>query len=126
MQLNAIGIISKNIPESIKFYELLGLQFDPCEKTTQHVEATAKNGMRLMLDSEELMKSLKPHWKKPESASISLAFHCESPKAVDEAFKKVTEAGFKAEKEPWDAFWGQRYAVVVDPDGNPIDLFASL
>ena len=27
--------------------------------------------------------------------------------------------------EPWDAFWGQRYAVVSDPDDNTIDLFAA-
>src|SRR6266545_1802609 len=26
----------------------------------------------------------------------------------------------------WDAFWGQRYAVVADPDGTLIDLFAGL
>ncbi|MEN0059938.1 MAG: VOC family protein [Bdellovibrio sp.] len=126
MQLNALGIISKDILESIRFYTLLGLQFDPCDKTTQHVEATAQNGLRIMLDSEELVKSLKTHWKKPDSASISLAFNCESPQKVDEYFKKITTAGFKAEKEPWDAFWGQRYAVVLDPDGNPIDLFAAL
>jgi hypothetical protein len=25
-----------------------------------------------------------------------------------------------------DAFWGQRYATVLDPDGNPVDLFAPL
>jgi uncharacterized glyoxalase superfamily protein PhnB len=28
--------------------------------------------------------------------------------------------------EPWDAFWGQRYAVVHDPDGNGVDLFCPL
>lgn len=126
MQLNALGIISKNIPESIRFYTLLGLQFDACENTAQHVEATAKNGMRVMLDSEELMLSIKPHWKKPESASISLAFQCETPAEVDKIFESVQKAGFKSEKEPWDAFWGQRYAIVLDPDGNPIDLFAAL
>lgn len=29
-------------------------------------------------------------------------------------------------KEPWDAFWGQRYCSVMDPDGNQIDIFANL
>jgi catechol 2,3-dioxygenase-like lactoylglutathione lyase family enzyme len=29
-------------------------------------------------------------------------------------------------KEPYDAFWGQRYANVADPDGNAVDLFAPL
>jgi uncharacterized glyoxalase superfamily protein PhnB len=28
--------------------------------------------------------------------------------------------------EPMDAFWGQRYAQVKDPDGTVIDLYATL
>jgi hypothetical protein len=35
-------------------------------------------------------------------------------------------AGYDGHKEPWDAFWGQRYAIVHDPDGNTVDLFAEL
>lgn len=27
---------------------------------------------------------------------------------------------------PWDAFWGQRYGILNDPDGNTIDLFCPL
>jgi hypothetical protein len=38
----------------------------------------------------------------------------------------LTSAGHTGHKEPWDAFWGQRYAEVLDPDGNLIDLFAPL
>ena len=34
--------------------------------------------------------------------------------------------GFDGEKEPWDAFWGQRYAQLRDPDGVPVDLYAAL
>ena len=39
---------------------------------------------------------------------------------------ELVEAGYTGEKEPWDAFWGQRYAIVQDPDGNGVDLFAPL
>ncbi len=35
-------------------------------------------------------------------------------------------AGYKSELTPFDAPWGQRYAVVLDPDGNGVDLFAPL
>ena len=34
-------------------------------------------------------------------------------------------AGYEGHKEPWDAFWGHRYAIVHDPDGNGVDLFAT-
>ena len=36
----------------------------------------------------------------------------------------IRDAGFTVVKEPWDAFWGQRYAIVADPDGYMVDLFA--
>ena len=45
---------------------------------------------------------------------------------MDERYEQVTAAGFVGEKEPWDAFWGQRYAQLRDPDGVPVDLFAPL
>ena len=38
----------------------------------------------------------------------------------------LTHAGYESHLDPWDAFWGQRYATVRDPDGNAIDLFAPL
>ena len=36
------------------------------------------------------------------------------------------EGGFDGDKEPWDAFWGQRYAQVRDPDGVPVAFYAAL
>jgi len=45
---------------------------------------------------------------------------------VDRLYRELTAAGAHGYKEPWDAFWGQRYAQVHDPDGNVVDLFAPL
>ena len=56
----------------------------------------------------------------------AFAMLCESPADVDEVYGAVIAAGHKGTTEPWDAFWGQRYATVVDPDGYKIDLFAWL
>jgi uncharacterized glyoxalase superfamily protein PhnB len=41
-------------------------------------------------------------------------------------YAELLEAGATAHKEPWDAFWGQRYAQLQDPDGTFIDLYAPL
>lgn len=127
MKLDAIGIISSNLKKSVQFYNLLGLQFNACpndEEINDHIEAKSESGLRIMLDSEELMKKLKPNWIKPQGQRIVLAFDCQSPKRVDEIYESILKAGFLGETEPWDAFWGQRYATVLDPDGNAIDLFA--
>ena len=39
---------------------------------------------------------------------------------------ELVNNGARPHKEPWDAFWGQRYAQIHDPDGNVVDLFAPL
>jgi uncharacterized glyoxalase superfamily protein PhnB len=69
-----------------------------------------------------------PEWQPPSGGHrAGLAFHCGTAAGVDEAFARMVAAGYGAgAKEPWDAFWGQRYAQVRDPDGNPVDLFAPL
>lgn len=124
MKLDAIGIVSRDLKQSVGFYRLLGLNFP--EPKEDHVEAHTASGVRIMLDSEQLMKKLKPNWVKPLGQGIALAFLCESPADVDETFKKIITAGYKSGCDPWDAFWGQRYASVIDPDGNSVDLFAPL
>jgi uncharacterized glyoxalase superfamily protein PhnB len=62
----------------------------------------------------------------PQGTRTALAFLCASPTEVDATYAAVLGAGFAGKREPWDAFWGQRYAQVVDPDGNVVDLFAPL
>jgi uncharacterized glyoxalase superfamily protein PhnB len=123
-QLNAIGIVASDMAESIRFYRLLGLDM-PETPGEGHVEASMPSGVRLMLDSEETILSFRPDWKRETGNQISLAFECESPAEVDELYARLTEAGFQGEKEPWDAFWGQRYAQLQDPNGVPVDLYAA-
>jgi uncharacterized glyoxalase superfamily protein PhnB len=125
--LDAIGIVVSDMASALKFYRLLGLDLPSRVKAGEdHVEAKASGGVRVMLDTEELIKKLTPKWTKPKGQRIGLAFLCGSPKEVDKLYAKIVKAGFLGAKEPWDAFWGQRYAQVLDPDGNKVDLFAPL
>lgn len=121
--LNAIGIVSSDLARSIAFYGLLGADFPEGDS---HIEATLPNGVRLMLDSEEVIRSFRPDWIRENGNQLELAFECASPAEVDEIYARVEAAGFAADKEPWDAFWGQRYAQLRDPDGVPVSLFAPL
>lgn len=123
MKLDAIGIVCKDLKKSVEFYRLLGIDFP--EPNGDHLEAHC-GGLRVMLDSEELAKKLNPNWIRPVGQRISLAFLCDSPRYVDEAFAKIVSAGHRAHQKPWDAFWGERFASVLDPDGNSVDLFAPL
>lgn len=125
MQINKVGIAAKNIPESVKFYELLGFTFEQEGDTTQHTESTNSKGAKLMIDSEELVKELLGESPRPGNISV-FAVEFESAQRLDEVAGTLTNAGYKFKKQPWDAFWGQRYAVVIDPNGFLIDLYAYL
>ena len=122
--LNAIGIVASDTARSIAFYRLLGVDFP--EEDEGHIEVTLPNGVRFMLDSEEVILSFRPDWTRETGNQLALAFECSSPSDVDEVYRRAVDAGFHGEKEPWDAFWGQRYAQLRDPDGVPVDLFAAL
>jgi catechol 2,3-dioxygenase-like lactoylglutathione lyase family enzyme len=124
VQLAAIGIVTKNMKESVRFYRLLGV--DGPDPADDHLEVTLPNGLRLMWDTLELIKQLEPDWTEPRGRRMELAFECSSPGEVDATHARVVAARFRSHKAPWDAFWGQRYAQVIDPDDNVVSLFAQL
>ena len=124
-QLNAIGITVSDMGRSIAFYRLLGLDV-PETPDEGHVDAFLPNGVRFMLDSEDVVRSFLPDWTRANGNQIVLALECSSPAEVDAVYARVIDAGFEGEKEPWDAFWGQRYALLGDPDGVLVSLYAAL
>ena len=124
-ELNAIGIVASDMARSIAFYRALGLDV-PETPGEGHIDVAMANGTRLMLDAEATVLSFRPDWTRATGNQVGLAFECASAAEVDEAYARVTGAGFDGEKEPWDAFWGQRYAQLRDPDGVPVDLYAAL
>lgn len=124
MNLDAVGVISRDLQKTIGFYEKLGLSFK--EIGPGHWESETQNGARLMIDSIELMKEINPDFVEPQGSGVVMCFKKEQASQVDQVFSALCGAGGESVKEPWDAFWGQRYASVKDPDGYQVDLFADL
>ncbi len=124
-QFDFFGVAVSDMARSVAFYRRLGLDFPEGAETEQHAEAPLPGGMRYALDAEDVMRSFDPGWKRPtDGYAGGGAFRCASPAEVDQVYGELLNAGGSAHKEPWDAFWGQRYAQVRDP--AVIDLYASL
>jgi catechol 2,3-dioxygenase-like lactoylglutathione lyase family enzyme len=119
-----VGIVVKDMAKSLAFYRLVGLDIPEQEDAQQHVETTS-NGYRFGWDTEELIRGLIPDWE-GGAGRMALAFRCETPAAVDALHAAVVAAEHVSKMAPFGAFWGQRYAIVEDPDGNGIDLFCPL
>ena len=126
VRFDAVAVVVSDMARSLAFYRQLGLEFPDGAETEGHVEAALRGGLRFMLDTEEVIRSFEPEWQRPGGNAVGLAFACDSPAEVDRVFAELTAAGHDAHKEPWDAFWGMRYAQVHDPDGTVVDLFAQL
>ncbi|OIJ89979.1 VOC family protein [Streptomyces colonosanans] len=126
-RFDVIGLVVSDLTASLAFYRRLGLVFPEDAEKQPHVEAALPGGVRLTLDTEKTVRSFYPGWR-PSTGNgrVGLAFRCDSPAEVDGVYKDLVGAGYHGELEPWDAVWGMRYAVVHDPDGNGVDLFADL
>ncbi len=125
-QPDMVGITVCDMAEALRFYRLLGLDIPTGVEGEQYVEVVTPNGYRISWNSLDMVKSIDPNWVESVGHRMALAFKCDSPAEVDALYRQILQSGYAGHKEPWDAFWGQRYAVVVDPDGNLVDLFAPL
>ncbi|HTF11839.1 MAG TPA: VOC family protein [Asanoa sp.] len=127
LRIDLFGLVVADMERSLAFYRALGLEIPADAGKEPHAEVTLPGGLRLAFDTVETIRSFDPSWEPPSgSARTSLAFRCDSPAEVDEAYVRMTKDGHTGHLAPFDAFWGQRYATLTDPDGNAVDLFAAL
>jgi len=125
--LDLVGIVVDDMARSLAFYRTLGVEIPLGVDSEPHVEVTMPNGLRLAWDQIDMVRTFNAGFS-PASGDgrVALAFLCDSPAEVDSRCDALLAAGYPLHLAPWDAFWGQRYATVHDPDGNGIDLFAPL
>ncbi|MEV6792030.1 VOC family protein [Streptomyces sp. NPDC051320] len=125
-RLDAIGLVVADMAASLAFYRRLGLDIPAAADNQPHVEAAMPGGLRVLWDTEEVVRSFDPDWQPPRSSGrTGLCFVCASPAEVDATYAALIGAGHQGHLEPWDAVWGQRYATLLDPDGCEVSLFAA-
>lgn len=126
-QFDFVGIVVTDMGRSLAFYRRLGLDIPLDADTQPHVEAPLPGGLRLAWDTVDTIRSFDPGYQPPTGPSgIHLAFRLDTPAAVDASYDELVAAGYHGHKAPWDAPWGQRYAMLHDPDGYAVDLYAAL
>lgn len=126
VRLDLIGLVVEDMAASLAFYRRLGLDIPEEADHEGHAEVTLPGGLRLAWDTVEVVQSFSSWEPAAGGHRIGLAFLCDSVAEVDERHADLVVAGYRSHLAPFDAFWGQRYATVLDPDGNPMDLFAPL
>jgi catechol 2,3-dioxygenase-like lactoylglutathione lyase family enzyme len=133
LALNYVSFVVADMQRSLDFYRTLGLpipegaHLNAAGEPEDHVEID-QHGLRVAWETETMIQGLGTGWTAPPhgQSRIGVAFGADMPAEVDAACERLRKQGYTIKAEPFDAFWGQRYASVTDPDGNSVDIFAWL
>jgi uncharacterized glyoxalase superfamily protein PhnB len=128
--LGQINIVTRDLRKSASFYRLLGVRIEEIPETEwapHHANGVASNGVRVEFDSIVFAKQWNPGLDETKLGSAIIPiFHVAVRDEVDRVHTRVTAAGYRSHKEPEDAFWGARYAIVEDPDGNSVGIMSAI
>jgi|SRR5580658_4428391 catechol 2,3-dioxygenase-like lactoylglutathione lyase family enzyme len=117
------NVVVSDMEASVAFYRKLGLTIPDSDAEWQghHRSAQLGEGVDIDFDSEQFAR----HWNRGWNGGMGvLGFKVESRAAVDEIYSELAGSGYRGQQEPYDAFWGARYAVVEDPDGNAVGIMS--
>ena len=126
--LEQINIVVGDMQKSLAFYRLLGVsiaEMPLAEWAPHHASGRTSNGVRVEFDSIAFAKQWNPGLDESKLGTSTIPFfHVPRREDVDRMHARVTAAGYRSQKAPEDAFWGARYAIVEDPDGNPVGIMS--
>lgn len=122
-RLDQVNLVVQDMEAMAAFYGRLGLDLGADGKwASHHRSAKDAEGIDLDLDSEVFASRWNTGWA--GGSGIVLTFRTESRQDVDDLYAELSAAGSRAQQEPYDAFWGSRFAVVTDPDGNAVGIMS--
>ncbi len=121
-----LNVVVTDMAATIAFYRRLGVDIpDDVDVNAPHVQLRMPGGFSLELDTPESARLWHAAVRAdPGSVSSVLGLRLPTREAVDERYAQLTAAGYEARQPPYDAFWGARYAIVADPDGNDVGLMS--
>jgi uncharacterized glyoxalase superfamily protein PhnB len=128
--LNQLDIVARDFAKSVDFYRRLGVELADAsapDGDIQHAEATLANGFMLHIDNERLAGVYNAAWRRAGGSTRALiGFSLPTREAVDERYAELVGTGYEGRQPPYDTFWGARYAVVSDPDGNDVGIMSPI
>ena len=123
-----VNLVVNDMAASLGFYRRLGIPVPGDEDAAgAHVQLRMPSGFSLELDTAESARLWHAAWRAdPAGVSVIVGFSLRSRDAVDQRYAELTSAGYVGRQPPFDAFWGARYAIVADPDGNDVGLMSPI
>jgi catechol 2,3-dioxygenase-like lactoylglutathione lyase family enzyme len=123
LRLDQLNLVVRDVQASRTFYARLGVEFegesDPVW-AVHHVSGVHTDRVPLNLDLDSTSFATKWNRGWPGRPGVVIGFKVDRRDEVDE----LAADGVTVQQQPLDAFWGARYAVVSDPDGNGVGIMS--
>src|ERR1700736_4523962 len=119
--LNQLNIVARDFDRTLAFYRRLGVDIEESGggDGIRHVAVRLPSGLLLEFDNVELARLYNAGFRQGAGGSgVVIGFSVPNREAVDERYAGLVAAGYEGRQPPWDAFWGGRYVIVADPEGN--------
>ncbi len=122
-RISQVTLVVGSTAASADFYRRLGLSV-PDEEPGVHVEIPQAGPISLELDAVDSASLWNASWRNGTGANVVIGASVPSRDDVDSLYAALTGSGAPGIQPPFDAFWGGRYAIVADPDGNQVGLMS--
>jgi catechol 2,3-dioxygenase-like lactoylglutathione lyase family enzyme len=123
--LDQVNLVVSDMDASLAFYQRLGLDIPKWmpQWDAHHRSAKLAGGLDFDLDSAAFATQWNEGSRGP---ACVISFKLASSEGVDALYADLTGAGYTGQQQPYDAFWGARFAIVEDPDGNAVGLMGPI
>ena len=126
-QLESVTIAVADMDRTLAFYRLLGLIVPLRASGGAYAIADQPVGVRVEWTADDADHGCGAHHGMHTHAGrMGMSVRCEHTAEVDATHRALVDAGYESSREPRDTPWGSRHSCVLDPNGNPIKLFAPL
>ena len=116
-----LNLLTRDMAAAMAFYRLLGLQVSESPGGA-HADVLLPGGVSVEWETIESAAVWDSGSRPGIGGSVIVGFGVATRPAVDHLYAKLTAAGYRGHQRPYVAFWGARYAIVDDPDGNAVGL----
>jgi uncharacterized glyoxalase superfamily protein PhnB len=131
IEFSGLNLVARDVVATVDFYRRLGFSI-PDNKIWRtnsgphHTEGATRGGtFEIEIDSPALASVYNAGYRsEPEACATVIGFRLPTRKAVDDLYAEVISGGYRGRQQPYDTFWGARYAIVADPDGRDVGLMS--